>query len=348
MDKELLIIALTILVPAALLWAILLYRTGKPGKPKLVIGIPPAMRPGEPDEKLEGPRLERILVGGVASVTISAVLIAGYWFPERDRHENFQERFDEESVERGEIIFKPAAQIPEDIAAADFKEVEKSVALGMGCANCHGADGVGGIAIFTEPISGEKVAWTAPPLNNVFQRWDEEVVRHTIERGRPGTPMPTWGVDFGGPMTSQMVSDVIAYLKTLPGNQEPPKPFSDACSDLPKEGSVECGAEIFEARCAVCHGPEGQGKEDKTLIEPDTTTRRIVDDELPVWYQGLALWKGDVRHLRFEQHFATVTNGRRFAFMPPWGEAPSQGIPVPAYPLTNKEIRSVVLYERSL
>jgi hypothetical protein len=44
----------------------------------------------------------------------------------------------------------------------------------------------------------------------------------------------------------------------------------------------------------------------------------------------------------------TVRNGRRFAFMPPFAEAPTQGIPAPTYPLTDKQIQAVVTYERSL
>jgi mono/diheme cytochrome c family protein len=215
----------------------------------------------------------------------------------------------------------------------------------MGCANCHGAaqgatDGKldpiteatagGGNFKFTPPGSSKKVLYTAPPLNTVFTRWDEEVVRFTIERGRPGTDMPAWGVEYGGPMTQQMIDDVMAWLKTLPGNQSAPEGVSDAC-EKPSPGQLQsCGKEIFAARCAVCHGPEGQGKESSP------------------WYQGMALWKGDVRHLNGQQHYTTILNGRRFAYMPAFGESPSQGIPAPPYPLTGKQIKAVMAYERTL
>jgi hypothetical protein len=59
-----------------------------------------------------------------------------------------------------------------------------------------------------------------------------------------------------------------------------------------------------------------------------------------------------VRHLAKEQgrdsHFFTIVNGRRFAFMPPFGEAPAQGIPLPPNPLTDDQIRAVMEYERTL
>jgi hypothetical protein len=55
-----------------------------------------------------------------------------------------------------------------------------------------------------------------------------------------------------------------------------------------------------------------------------------------------------VRHLDKGLHFITISNGRRFAFMPSFSEAPSQGIPVAPYPLTDQQIEAVMKYERSL
>jgi mono/diheme cytochrome c family protein len=139
----------------------------------------------------------------------------------------------------------------------------------------------------------------------------------------------------------------MAWLHSLPTNQEPPATISDACQK-PAAGDLGCGKEIFEARCAVCHGPQGQGKEgsgtDSTLDFNNSGPDEVSDP----WYQGMALWKGDVRHLDENLHITTVRNGRRFAFMPAWAEAPAQGIPPPPYPLTDEQILAVVAYERSL
>jgi mono/diheme cytochrome c family protein len=305
------------------MWAVFLARTGRPGRPpKPRLGIPQAMRPADPDEVLEGPRLERIQTWGLISTLAIAAFIPAYWLPEADRQEHFVERFAEESEHRGSLIYAAPPELDEDADAISFKEIEEAIQLGQNCAFCHGGNLGGGPVPsgFVDPVSGDRVEYNAPPLNNVFQRWDEEVIRFTIERGRPGTPMPAWGVEYGGPMTEQMVSDVIAFIKAAPENNEAPQ--------LPENAT---GAQIFEARCAVCHGPEGQGKEDSTI-----------------WYQGMALWDGDVLHMNEGQHITTVTNGRRFAFMPAFGEAPPQGIPVPPYPLTPEQIRAVVQYERSL
>ena len=350
-------VALVVLVPAALLWAIFISRAGGLGarrRPRL--GIPHALRPGQPDEVLEGPRLERMLVWGLLSALALAIFIPAYWLPEAQRQAAFQERFDHEAVERGELIFQAAPPLKEDASAAEFKEEEKAISLGQSCANCHGGDASGGLANppHKDPVTGQTVAYRAPPLNNVFTRWDEEIVKFTIERGRPGTPMPAWGVEYGGSMTEQMITDVIAWLKTLPENQEPPPPISEGCEKPTTAQRMSCGQEIFEARCAVCHGDLGQGKEaagtDPSLDfnRSDSLEGPGSDETSDPWYQGMALWKGDVKHLPRSLHIQTVGTGRRFWFMPPFSEAPAQGVPPPPYPLTDEQILAVVTYERSL
>src|SRR4029079_18729148 len=109
------------------------------------------------------------------------------------------------------------------------------------CANCHGADASGGAATFilTPDAQGDKNAapvsenWVAPSLNDVMYRFNEcttdeltektlncvtraeNQVTQIITYGRPGTPMPAWGVAGGGPKNEQAVSDLVAYLKSL-------------------------------------------------------------------------------------------------------------------------------------
>ena len=331
---DLLLIALVVLVPAALMWAVFIARSGRPGKPRRPkLGIPAALRPADSDEVLEGPRLERIQTWGLIATLVTAAFIPAYWLPERARQEHFQERYDEESVHRGSFVYAVPATLDEDVEASEFKEIEEGIALGQGCAFCHGGNGAGGPVPtgFVNPATDEQVQYQAPPLNDVFTRWDDEVVRFTIERGRPGTPMPAWGIEYGGPMNEQAVTDVMNYLKTFEQNQEPIE-LPDACKDgAPDTDDCSTGQEIFEARCAVCHGPQGQGKDNDTM-----------------WYPGMALWEGKVLHLDEDQHFITIVNGRRFAFMPQFGESPAQGIPIPPYPLSNAQIRAVMEYERSL
>ena len=351
-------IAFVVLVPAAILWGIFLSRQRRMEKPATLLGIPQAMRPAPPDDQLEGPRLTRVIAGGLIATLASAFFVPLYWLPEKQRQEAFAHRFEEGSLERGQLVFSAPPPLEEDIPAAEFKAEEKALALGQACSNCHGSPGElgkepddnvagGGVAnpAFKDPVTNEVIAYQAPPLNNVFTRWDEEVVRFTIERGRPGTPMPAWGVQYGGSMTQMMVDDVILWLKSLPGNNEPPAELSEGCQKPTAANEISCGQEIFQARCAVCHGPEGQGKEG---TETSTLTVDGEDVEAPIWFQGMALWKGDVATLSEREHEFTIRNGRRFAFMPQFAEAPAQGIPVPPYPLTDDQIRAVMAYERTL
>jgi mono/diheme cytochrome c family protein len=333
--NEILTIALVLLVPSAALWLIFYLRTRPSAKRRLLSGIPSAMRPGPADEVLETRRLERLHIGGILAVLGLAIFIVAYWLPEAQRQQAFAAKQLDDSIHRGKIIFQPPPELPPNASAAQFKKLEQAISLGMGCANCHGPGAEGGQATYTDPATGKKVVWNAPPLNNVFQRWDDDIVRFTIEQGRPGTPMPTWGADYGGPMTEQMISDVMNWLHSLPQNKSAPPKLADGCDKPTRSNMMTCGKAIFQARCAVCHGPQGQGKDESGA------------DYAHRWFQGAALWRGKIKHLTRAQQFTTITNGRRYAFMPEWGEAPPQGIPVPPNPLTKDQIRAVETYERN-
>src|SRR3712207_2143691 len=162
MDRgQVLLIAAVVLVPAAILWMVYIARQNRARKPAAILGIPHAMRPAQPDEVLEGPRLSRILAGGLVTTLAAALFIPLYWLPERQRQEAFQHRFDEHSVERGELVYNAPPPLEEDISGIKFKELEKELALGQGCINCHGPEGAGGLAnpSVKDPATGFTPAW---------------------------------------------------------------------------------------------------------------------------------------------------------------------------------------------
>lgn len=68
-----------------------------------------------------------------------------------------------------------------------------------------------------------EVTWTAPPLEDVFYRFSREQVHDILVYGRPNTPMPAWGLRGGGPMTEQMLNDVISYLESVQTDPETAK-----------------------------------------------------------------------------------------------------------------------------
>jgi mono/diheme cytochrome c family protein len=184
--------------------------------------LPPNFHRGEPDSALEGVRLNRLLVWGFAGTVFIAGFLALYFVWEPFRQVAYQERFFEQSVDRGEALW--------------FEEGE--------CAACHGAGGEGGFAI-------TDTSWPAPPLNNVYARFTEDEVRRVIEAGREGTPMPAWGMEFGGPMNDQHIQDILHFLHSI---QVP----DDEQYEIPAE--VTDGAEVFARECAVCHGEDARGQ----------------------------------------------------------------------------------------
>ena len=124
-------------------------------------------------------------------------MIPLYYLGEQERQEGFVEEFDEVSVERGEHLYEE-----------------------FGCGNCHGVDGSGGAASYVEKRSGINVTWTAPAINNVFYRYDDEEVRYWLIYGRANSPMPAWGLEGGGPMNDGQLDDLIEYMHHFQITQE--------------------------------------------------------------------------------------------------------------------------------
>src|SRR4029453_15735330 len=159
---------------------------------------PPSRRPGPTDEALEGPLLERFQVAGVALTVFLAVLLPFLYL-------------------RDPVGQKPAAG----------KEMSESVRLGQAtfeefCARCHGDQAQGGVVkrYVTPGVKGAKPTdFPAPNLHEIYSRHPDEAVPTaawtTIQKGRPPTPMPTWGVRYGGPMNDQQITDLVNYLLTI-------------------------------------------------------------------------------------------------------------------------------------
>jgi mono/diheme cytochrome c family protein len=176
---------------------------------------PANLTPFLPDEDLEGRRLERVQGWALIFAAIVAVALPIYWLREPTRQDQSLTYFDENSVERGATLY------------ANSASPAYNAAVSLQCANCHGLEGVGGVAPAT--VNGERVAWKAPPLNTVMLRFTEQpecaieqqVATHVCEvtniitYGRPGTPMQPWGVAGGGPKNAQAIADLVAYLRSI-------------------------------------------------------------------------------------------------------------------------------------
>jgi mono/diheme cytochrome c family protein len=164
-------------------------------------GAPPSRRPGPTDEALEGRLLENYQIAGVALTVFLAVLLPFLYLRE-----------------------------PTRMRAAAAKEQTESVRLGHAtfeefCSRCHGPEAGGGtVKRFVAPgVKNAKPAdYPAPNLHEIYARHPGQdvgtVAWDTIQKGRPGTPMPTWGVRYGGPMNDQQITDLVNYLLSIQGD----------------------------------------------------------------------------------------------------------------------------------
>lgn len=172
--------------------------------------VPSNLRPGTSDQKMETKRLETGQKAAIAFSAFMAISLPLYFLGEPDRQVGFEEQFADESIERG-------AHLVEEFA----------------CFSCHGPEGVGGTASFVEKRSGVTVSWTAPSLNDVLYRYDEDEVNFWVTYGRGNTPMPAWGLPGGGPLNEAQVVDVVSFLKTIQ------IPQSEAVNETPDPVRLE-------------------------------------------------------------------------------------------------------------
>ncbi len=166
------------------------------------IELAPNRKPYYDDEALEGPRLTKALQAGMLLLAVSAIGLPLYWLAEPSRQEGAVAEFDRVFVNRGSKLFATTEE------------------GGYNCAGCHGPEGVGGVAPpFTLTDADDQfvasVTWRAPAVNTVLLRYSEEEVEQILIYGRPGTPMPAWGTAGGGPLTTQQIDELVAYLGSI-------------------------------------------------------------------------------------------------------------------------------------
>lgn len=178
---------------------------------------------------------------------------------------------DSPAVDTGTVPVEDAAADSED-AAADSTEDSSDVAddvadaddLNPGvepdgaalyqqyCAFCHGDEGQGYVSDNANALAQQDFLATAS---------DEFLTLATVH-GRPGTPMSAWGVEKSGPLTDEDVAAIVALIR---GWQTEP---SVVLSEETVEGSALRGQGAYNARCAGCHGDEGEGTTAISLNNP--------------------------------------------------------------------------------
>ena len=147
------------------------------------------------DDQLETRLLDRNLAWSLVTLTVVSLVLPLYWLMEPARQDNAAYGWVKRFERRGANSFEEA------------------------CVSCHGPGGVGGVASYTitDADGGfvAQVEWKAPALTTVLSRFDESEVKNILDYGRPGTPMPAWGLPGGGPLTSQQIHQLIVYLRSI-------------------------------------------------------------------------------------------------------------------------------------
>lgn len=280
--------------------------------------VPPALRPGDTDDVLEGDRLQKVQMFGLVSTLVFAAFLAVYWLAEPGRMRGKEELFTDISVARGAAYF-----------ASGEANIEGSQITGLECSRCHGDDARGGTNEFIDPSTGQQRTVSVPELRGVFARYElppagyrdaEEFIRTTIERGRTdgilgvGVDMPTWSNKYGGPLTDQQIDDVLAYLRSI---QEP----------VTAPVGVD-GAALFGQFCSPCHGQGGTGGIGPAMVDgAEVRQFPTIDEHIAFVISGS------------QRGVPYGTSGRGTGAMPPRGGG-SQ--------LTDEQIRAIVEYERGL
>jgi len=120
------------------------------------------------------------------------------------------------------------------------------VLFNQNCTGCHGADGKNGPALMlSNPVYLAIV--------------DDDALRSTISKGRPGTAMSAFAQKEGGMLTDEQITSIIRGIRerwrkpnALGGDVAPPY-----AAKLP--GDALQGQAVYERYCSSCHGAGGGG-----------------------------------------------------------------------------------------
>ena len=318
-------------IVAMIIYFVVTFRTRDADEPLgSEIELAPNRKPYFDDEALEGRRLERALGWALVLLVISAIGPLVYWLNEPSRQAGAVAEFDRKAVERGRVLFLPTDS-PEHGAK-------------FGCATCHGLDGSGGVAPYTLTESDgsiRSVDWTAPPVDTALLKFSPEEVKTILVYGRANTPMPAWGIEGGGPLNDQQITDLVAYLDSI--KLKPDKAKEREVENYRTRRSLDGpgadeGETLFKTNCARCHTngwsygePEemGGGAFGPSLVG-GATLRQFPDKTLMHEF---------------------ITNGSEYG--KPYGtrgQGGNEGGGMPGFGsvLTKEQIDSIIEYERGL
>jgi mono/diheme cytochrome c family protein len=148
------------------------------------------------------------------------------------------------------------------------------------CLACHGENGEGRV--------GATLSKDWPSIR------PDLAVENTIRNGVPGSVMPAWSVENGGPLEEKEIDAIVLYILSwetggLQLLTPMPNPtMRPLITPVPQvQGDPNNGALLYDQNCAMCHGIDGEGRVGATLdrvwisIRPDLTVENTIKNGVP-------------------------------------------------------------------
>ena len=179
----------------------------------------------------------------------------------------------------GFAALREPTRLEEYSHAFEGRSIESGARIYEGnCASCHGVFGKGEICYDT---GGNQVGCQGLPLNYApllcgdssdrtprmnAMNWPgtkEAYVENIVAAGRPGSAMPTWSAQFGGPMREDEIQNVVAFIMNWEDDAlceaevvtfDWPATVEGFLDDFP-DGDAANGEALFTSYgCSGCHG----------------------------------------------------------------------------------------------
>ncbi len=266
----------------------------------------------------------RRIVGATVFMLATVITIGMVWLTEEQRMARYEAIHKAKAIENGALIYEQY------------------------CVTCHGSQ-------------GEGVPGKGPDLNpGVFQHYEElkqtqnyanslrNFIMLSIAAGRPirstyrseeiyAEPMPTWSQDFGGPLRSDQIENLVEFIlnwQTAAAAPTPPPAFEAMGSDLtkplppgdPKRGEALWNQEVKQASglpasCKACHSLNPG----EVLVGPSlagiatTAAQRIQASD----YKGQAKTPEEYIRESIQQPNAYIVDPNQFAAAPGVSKMPA-------------------------
>jgi mono/diheme cytochrome c family protein len=160
-------------------------------------------------------------------------------------------------------FYEPAQRADAREEQLTFLSQQGAEVFAANCESCHGAAGSGAVG----PAIGAR---------EFLESVDDRQLSQLIAVGIPGSDMVAYSNDFGGPMTSEEITAVTTYLRSL----EPDAPDKPNWRTPLADESLT-GSELYVLACSRCHGVDRMG--DESLGYPDISAGSITMQESDTW-----------------------------------------------------------------